>query len=167
MTLGEINALPAAQARVELLRCCGSSRWADAMAGLRPFKDRQSLLDAADALWDECGAKEWLEAFAHHPRIGGKDALRAKFAATKEWAQGEQAGAAAADEATLDALAAGNAAYEQKFGFLFIVCATGKTAAQMLDLLKSRLPHDAETEMRLAAGEQNKITKIRLEKLIP
>ncbi len=167
MTLNEFNALADDRAREELLRCCGCARWAAAVAEKRPFKDKAALLAASDAAWAATGETEWREAFAHHPRIGGKDALRAKFAATSTWAQGEQAGAASASEAVLDALAAGNADYENKFGHIFIVCATGKSAAEMLDLLKSRLPNDAAAEMRLAAGEQHKITKIRLEKLIP
>ncbi len=166
MTLAEFNALSIEPAREELLRCCGCARWADAMLGARPFKDKAALFAAADAAWARMGEADWLEAFAHHPRIGGKDALRAKFAATRDWTRGEQAGAAAASEAVLDALAAGNADYENKFGRVFLVCATGKSAAEMLDLLKSRLPNDAETEMCLAAGEQTKITKIRLEKLL-
>ena len=167
MTLAELNALPVDRAREELLRCCGCAKWADALLRLRPFADRAALLAASDACWSKTGENEWLEAFAHHPRIGGKDALRAKFAATRGWAEGEQAGAAAASEAVLDALEKGNAQYEAKFGRIFIVCATGKSAAEMLHLLQARLPNDAETELRLAAGEQNKITKIRLEKLIP
>ncbi len=166
MTLSEFNALPEAGALEALMRCCGCARWADAVLRSRPFADRASVLDTAGAVWEDCGSKEWLEAFAHHPRIGGKDALRAKFAATSAWAKDEQAGAAAAGEAVLDALAKGNAEYEAKFGHIFIVCATGKSAAEMLDLLKSRLPNDVGTELRLAAGEQNKITKIRLEKLL-
>lgn len=167
MTLGTFNALSDDGARAELLRCCGCARWADAVLAGRPYKDKAALLAAADAAWARAGEAEWREAFSHHPRIGGKDALREKFAATRAWAKGEQSGAAAASEAVLDALAAGNAAYERKFGHIFIVCATGKSAAEMLDLLQSRLPNDAGTELRLAAGEQNKITKIRLEKLIP
>lgn len=167
MTLGEFNALPAGRAREELLRCCGCARWAGAVLASRPFKDKRALLDASDAAWAETGEADRLEAFSHHPRIGGKDALRARFSSTQDWARSEQSGAAAASEAVLDALAAGNAAYEKKFGRIFIVCATGKTAAEMLDLLQSRLPNDAATELRLAAAEQNKITKIRLEKLIP
>ena len=167
MTLADFNALPVAKAREELLRCCGCARWADAVLAARPYKDKGALLAAADAAWEKAGKKERLEAFAHHPRIGGKDALRAKFAATSAWAQSEQAGAAAADEAVLDALALGNAEYEAKFGHIFIVCATGKSAAEMLDLLKSRLPNDANTEIGVAAREQGKINKIRLEKLIP
>lgn len=167
MTLDAFNALSAGGATDELLRCCGCARWAAAVAAARPFRDKKALLAASDAAWAATGEADWREAFSHHPRIGGKDALREKFAATRAWAKGEQSGAAAADDAVLDALASGNAAYEKRFGHIFIVCATGKTAAEMLDLLKSRLPHDAGTELRLAAGEQNKITKIRLEKLIP
>lgn len=167
MTLDAFNALPVESARGELLRCCGCARWAGAVLEARPFRDKASLLAASDAAWAGAGEPEWREAFSHHPRIGGKDALREKFAATRAWAKGEQSGAAAASEAVLDALAAGNAAYERKFGHIFIVCATGKSAAEMLDLLKSRLSNDAGTELRLAAAEQNKITKIRLEKLIP
>ena len=166
MTLDALNALSPERAREELLRCCGSERWAGAVLAARPFADKAALLAASDAAWAKTGEADWREAFSHHPRIGGKDALRAKFAATAAWAQGEQAGAAAAGEAVLDALAKGNAEYESRFGFLFIVCATGKTAAEMLDLLKSRLTNEAAAEMRLAAGEQNKITKIRLEKLL-
>ena len=136
------------------------------MLGRRPFADKGAALAAADAAWTETNEKDRLEAFAHHPRIGGKDALRAKFAATKAWAQGEQAKVAEADEATLDALEKGNADYEAKFGFIFIVCATGKSAAEILALLKARLPNDSRTEIESAAAEQAKITKIRLEKLL-
>ncbi|MDO8757525.1 MAG: 2-oxo-4-hydroxy-4-carboxy-5-ureidoimidazoline decarboxylase [Elusimicrobiota bacterium] len=166
MTLAEFNALPKEPAQAELLRCCGCARWVAAVAAARPFADKAALLAASDAAWAATAERDWLEAFSHHPRIGGKDALRAKFAATQSWATGEQAGAAAASEAVLDELAAGNAAYENRFGHIFIVCATGKSAAEMLDLLKSRLGNEPGAELRLAAGEQNKITKIRLEKLL-
>lgn len=166
MTLPEFNALGAEDARAELLRCCGCVRWAEALLAARPFGDKSTLFSASDAAWSRMERQDWLEAFSHHPRVGGKDALREKFAATSAWAQSEQSGAAAADEETLDALARGNAEYEAKFGFIFIVCATGKSAAEMLDLLKSRLPNDETRELRLAADEQNKITKIRLEKLL-
>ena len=166
MTLEQLNALPHDAARAELLRCCGSARWAESTLAQRPFADKASALAAAAAAWDAIGETDWLEAFAHHPRIGGKDALRAKFAATKSWAQGEQAAVAAADDATLDALEKGNANYEARFGFIFIVCATGKSAAEMLALLNARLPNDRAPELKIAAGEQHKITKIRLEKLL-
>lgn len=166
MTLAELNALPPEKAREELLRCCGCGRWAADVAAGRPYASREALLAAADAAWAKAGRDELLEAFAHHPRIGGKDALRAKFASTSAWAQGEQAGARAASEEILDALARGNADYEGKFGHIFIVCATGKSAAEMLDLLKSRMKNGADAELAVAAAEQAKITRIRLEKLL-
>ena len=158
--------MPDAAARAELLRCCGSTRWAEFLLRLRPFADKAAAVSAAGAAWAEASEKDRLEAFSQHPRIGGKDALRAKFAATKAWAQGEQAAVAAADEATLDALEKGNADYEARIGFIFIVCATGKSAVEMLALLNARRTNDRETELRIAAGEQAKITKIRLEKLL-
>lgn len=166
MTLDVFNALSVEAARGELLRCCGCERWAAEVLASRPFQDKAALLAASDAAWARMGEPDWREALSHHPRIGGKDALREKFAATRAWAKGEQAGAASASEKVLDALAAGNAAYEKKFGHIFVVCATGKSAAEMLDLLKSRMPNGAAAELRVAAGEQNKITKIRLEKLL-
>ncbi len=166
MTLAELNALPEERAVEELTRCCGCARWARTVAAGRPFASKEAVLALADREWSRTSPQEWLEAFTHHPRIGGKDALRAKFAATKTWSQGEQAAAAVADEATLDALAKGNADYEARFGFIFIVCATGKSAAEMLTLLKTRLPNTREQELAVAAGEQAKITRIRLEKLL-
>ena len=108
----------------------------------------------------------WREAFTHHPRIGDVAVLRERFASTAVWARGEQAGVAAADERTLAALAEGNRAYEARFGYVFIVCATGLKADQMLAMLNARLSNDAETEMRIAAEEQMKITRLRLEKLL-
>ncbi len=110
--------------------------------------------------------QEWLEAFSQHPRIGGADVLRGKYLTVRDWAKDEQAGTEQTSATVLDAFSVGNAEYESKFGFIFIVCATGKSAAEMLALLRERLANDAETEGRLAAGEQNKITKIRLEKLL-
>lgn len=166
MTVDELNALPPDGAREALARCCGSARWADKMLARRPFADKSAARAASDAAWAETGEKDWLEAFSHHPRIGGKDALRAKFSATSSWALGEQASVSAADEATLDALEKGNADYEARFGFIFIVCATGKSAPEMLALLRARLPNARSTELKIAAAEQHKITKIRMEKLL-
>lgn len=167
MTLAEFNVLPPSKAEEELLRCCGCRRWAQAVASKRPFSSREALIAEADREWSRTSREEWLEAMSHHPRIGGKDALRARFAATQQWSQGEQASVAQADERTLEELARGNAEYEAKNGFIFIVCATGKSAAEMLALLKQRLPNTTEQELAIAAGEQAKITRIRLEKLIP
>lgn len=166
MNLSDLNALPPEKARDEFARCCGSAAWVEKMIARRPFADKAAVMGAADEAWAAAGEKDWLEAFSHHPRIGGKDALRAKFASTTAWAQGEQAKVAQADENTLDALAEGNADYEARFGFIFIVCATGKTAPEMLALLKARLPNERGPELSIAAAEQHKITKIRLEKLL-
>jgi 2-oxo-4-hydroxy-4-carboxy-5-ureidoimidazoline decarboxylase len=164
--LKHANAQAPEQAAAELLRCCGSSRWAKAMTQGRPFASSQALLAAADREWWRLGREDWLEAFRHHPKIGDKDALRVRFEATRAWAASEQGGVSAADEKTLDALDAGNREYEARFGWIFIVCATGKTAAEMLALLRARLENAPDDELRIAAAEQAKITRIRLEKLL-
>jgi 2-oxo-4-hydroxy-4-carboxy-5-ureidoimidazoline decarboxylase len=161
-----LDALPPAEARAEFRRCCGSARWVERMIAARPFFDRQRLFATAEDTWNHLDPEDWREAFTHHPKIGDKEALRARFADTRQWALGEQAGAAQASEEVLDALARGNQAYEARFGHIFIVCATGKTAAEMLGLLHDRLGNDPDTELRIAAGEQAKITRLRLEKLL-
>jgi 2-oxo-4-hydroxy-4-carboxy-5-ureidoimidazoline decarboxylase len=136
------------------------------MEGRRPFADAKALLASADEVWASLGPVDWKEAYAHHPRIGDKQALRERFAATRQWAAGEQAGVSGASESVLDALAEGNRDYESRFGHIFIVCATGKSAEEMLALLRARLGNDPKTEERIAAAEQAKITRIRLEKLL-
>ena len=164
--LSRLNEWPAGETHAELLRCCGASRWADAMTARRPFRDRESLLAAADEIWWGVEESDWREAFAHHPKIGDADGLRARFASTRQWAAAEQGGVRGASEDLLEALAAGNRAYEDRFGFIFIVCASGKTADEMLALLRARLPNDPRDEIRIAAGEQARITRVRLEKLL-
>jgi 2-oxo-4-hydroxy-4-carboxy-5-ureidoimidazoline decarboxylase len=164
--LSRLNSLPANEAREALGRCCGASRWVEAMAARRPFPDARALFAAADEVWAGLGPTDWREAFSHHPRIGDKEALRERFASTRQWAKGEQAGVSAASEEVLDALAKGNRDYEARFGHIFIVCATGKTADEMLDLLTRRLANDPEAEGRVAAAEQARITRLRLEKLL-
>lgn len=149
-----------------LARCCGASRWVEGMLARRPFGSDDALLAAADAVWAEASRDDVLEALSHHPRIGASlDELREKFASTATWSAGEQAGAAAASEDTLAALRDGNVRYEARFGHIFVVCATGRTAAEMLALLEARMPNDPEVEIRVAAAEQGKITRIRLAKL--
>src|SRR5262249_6059007 len=160
-----LNALPPAEARAAFLRCCGSTPWADAMTARRPFASADGLFATAAEVWAGLGRADWLEAFAAHPRIGDLDSLRQKFAATAAWCAGEQAGVAGADEAVLQGLADGNRRYEERFGYIFIVCATGKSAAELLALLTARLADDPATELRVAAAEQAKITRLRLEKL--
>ena len=166
MTVEELNRLPAEEARVELERCCGASAWVAAMCAHRPFRGREELMAEAARTWSGLGPADWREAFAHHPRIGDIDSLRQRFQTTAGWAAEEQRGAAAASEATLAALARGNQAYEEKFGCVFIVCATGKSAEEMLGLLEARLRNDREVELRTAAEEQMKITRLRIEKLL-
>ena len=168
MTIEQLNALDQAEARAAMERCCGAPRWAAHLAEMRPYHDAESVLQESEIAFNELTEGDWREAFAHHPRIGDVDALRAKFstlAATKEWAGGEQAGTRAASEETLRALAEKNAEYEAKFGCVFIVCATGKSADQMLQILEARLPNAPADELELAAREQRKITRLRLEKL--
>jgi 2-oxo-4-hydroxy-4-carboxy-5-ureidoimidazoline decarboxylase len=163
--INALNALTPAEARAALLRCCGSRRWADAMTARRPFASADGLFAAADEVWSGLGRDDWLEAFAAHPRIGDVEALRKKFASTAAWCAGEQSGVAGAAEEVLRALAEGNRRYEDRFGYIFIVCATGKTADEMLRLLCERLPNDPVWEWKVAAAEQAKITRLRLEKL--
>lgn len=153
-------------ARAMLTRCCGSSHWVEGMLTRRPFGSSEALFRVADEVWATASREDVLEALTHHPRIGANmDELRKKYASTATWSAGEQSGAAAASEETLSALRDGNVRYEARFGHIFVVCATGKTAAEMLALLEARMPNDAETEIRVAQAEQGKITKIRLEKL--
>ena len=166
MTLDDLNNLPEAAAIDAFTKCCGAHRWANKMAHARPFKDDAALYAMADEIWEQLGQEDWLEAFTHHPKIGDMDSLRAKFANTKEWASGEQSGTASASEETLQGLADGNRDYEARFGHIFIVCATGKSADEMLGLLRARLGNDPAHEIRVAAAEQAKITRIRLEKLL-
>ena len=165
MTLEEFNRLSTDEAMKDLLRCCGSRRWAERMAVRRPYASVDELHAAAEETWARLDPPDWLEAFAHHPKIGDVESLRKKFAATASWASGEQAGVKAADDAVLQGLAQGNSDYEAKFGYIFIVCATGKTAAEMLTILRGRLQNAPDQELKVAAGEQAKITRIRIEKL--
>ena len=166
MTLNEFNTLPDAQVRGELLRCCGSRRWALEMSAHRPYTNFNELIDAAEKFWTSLSPNDRREAFSHHPRIGDIKSLRKKFAGTAQWAKGEQAGVDDASERTLKALAEGNRLYEAKFGYIFIVCATGKTAEEMLGMLNARLNNIPTQEITVAAGEQSKITVIRLTKLL-
>jgi 2-oxo-4-hydroxy-4-carboxy-5-ureidoimidazoline decarboxylase len=161
-----LNQLPAPDAARALLRCCGAQRWVAAMLERRPFADTPQLMAAAEDAYAKLQPHEYLEAFAHHPQIGADlGELARKFASTASWSAGEQAGVAAADIATLTALRDRNREYLARFGYIFIVCATGKSAHEMLQLLEARITHDAATELRIAAGEQAKIMRLRLEKL--
>lgn len=161
-----LNSLPREEAEGELLKCCGSSRWASAVAARRPFGSAEELMCAADEVWWGLDAGDWLEAFSRHPRIGERKAAAGQTQRERAWSADEQSGMNEADEAAREELARLNRVYAEKFGHIFIVCATGKTPAEMLSLLRGRLTNDAETEIRVAAEEQRRITRLRLQKLL-
>jgi 2-oxo-4-hydroxy-4-carboxy-5-ureidoimidazoline decarboxylase len=165
MTIAEYDNLALEEKRTLLQQCCGSSTWVSKMIAVPPAEDLVDLLEIAEEQWYACQEADWREAFTHHPKIGDIDSLREKFAATAQWAEGEQEAVKQASEQTLEQLAEGNEAYEQKFGYIFIVCATGKSADEMLQLLNQRLYNNPEVEIQVAMEEQLKITKLRLEKL--
>jgi OHCU decarboxylase len=165
MDLEQLNSMPHEQAVNELLQCCGSQRWAENVANARPYTNSETLIAKANDIWWSLESEDWLEAFRSHPKIGEKKAAAQVSDQSRQWSGQEQAGVAAASRETVDALAALNWAYEQKFGFIFIICATGKTSDEMLESLKKRLENDAETELPIAAAEQSRITELRLKKL--
>jgi len=166
MNLEQLNNLTEEQARHVFMQCCTSANWVEAMVKARPFDNRQAITHQADVAWQGLKEVDYLEAFEGHPKIGDVNSLRAKYANTKELAGNEQKSVQDADDAVLEALAKGNNDYEDKFGFIFIVCATGKSAKEMSDLLQARLPNDRKTELINAAEEQRKIFHLRLEKLL-
>ena len=166
MSLESLNALPADQASQEFLKCCGSSRWANAITERRPYKSVEELARVASDVWWALEQSDWLEAFRSHPKIGERKAAAEVSIQSKHWSGQEQAGVQTAAQDTIDSLAQLNREYEEKFGFIFIVCATGKSAGEMLDLLRERLQNDSETELPIAAAEQAKITELRLKKLV-
>ena len=162
-----LNNLSPDHAHTVFRRCCGSSHWEDRMVAARPFTTEEALFAAADRIWNDLDKEDALEAFDHHPRIGADlNALRKKFASTADWAAGEQRGAAEASEETLEKLKRANIRYEEKFGYIFIICATGKTAMEMLKAIKNRMFNRDSEELAVAKGEQHKITLLRLRKLL-
>ena len=165
MRLDELNALDPATAERDLLRCCGSTRWARTMTSARPFGTADEMLAAADRIWRALGPDDWLQAFRAHPRIGesrGSDTS----GRSGEWSDQEQAGVRTARDAVRDRLAQGNRHYEARFGYIFIVCATGRSAEEMLAMLERRLTNHPDDELRIAAEEQRNITRLRIAKLV-
>jgi 2-oxo-4-hydroxy-4-carboxy-5-ureidoimidazoline decarboxylase len=157
-----IDAAPPDRARTILRVCCGSARWIERMLAERPFGSTERALRLARDEWFSLEPSDWQEAFAHHPRIGDLESLRERFPASGSISRTEQAGVTAADAATLAALLEGNRAYEARFGYIFIVCASGRSAAEMLGVLRGRLNNDPGEEIRIAAGEHAKICERRL-----
>lgn len=161
MTIKAFNKLSKVEKAKQFISCCGSSFWVDSLMKQFPFVNEKGLVDAALELWyNQCSPTDWLESFTHHPKIGDVKSLTKKFAGK------EQAAVATATKKTIKALADANKDYESKFGFIFIVCATGKSAIEMLRLLESRLSNSIGEELHIAMGEQMKITILRFQKLI-
>lgn len=161
-----LNQLDPERAREALERCCGARRWVSEMLERRPFESVAALLQAAEEVWSAMRRDDILEAFSHHPRIGvDLERLRERFASTESLARSEQSGVAGAPQEVLARLRDGNLRYEHKFGFVFIVCATDKSAGEMLALLEARLDNHPDHELSVAAAEQAKITRLRLERL--
>jgi 2-oxo-4-hydroxy-4-carboxy-5-ureidoimidazoline decarboxylase len=165
-TLARWNRLPATEAENELLACCGSRAWARALASRRPVTGEAMLLTAGDEIWRNLTEADWMQAFDSHPRIGESPTMEANpkestVARSAAWSADEQSRATVAPEA-VNALREANHEYEKRFGRTFIVCATGKSAAEILEILRRRLGNDPCTELRQAAAEQLEITRIRL-----
>ncbi len=163
MTLHELNTLTRPQLKEVLFSCCGSSSWVSKMLPFFPADDLVELLEDAEEEWFKCTETDWKEAFEQHPKIGETSSEKT---ASDKWAADEQGTVNMASGPTLEAIAEANKEYEKKFGYIFIVYATGKSADEMLTILNTRLQNTAEVEIEVAADEQNKITKLRLEKLL-
>jgi OHCU decarboxylase len=164
--LEQLNLLSAKEAESEFLKCCGSPRWARQMASARHFESFNELSETAERVWWSLEPHDWLEAFRSHPKIGEQKAEATTSDEAKRWSEAEQSGVRQAAAQTMQALADLNHKYEEKFGYIFIVCASGKSSDEMLAILRSRLGNNPDEELRVAAAEQAKITKLRLMKLV-
>jgi OHCU decarboxylase len=164
--LETLNGLPLSEALDELLKCCGSREWATRLAGERSFTSLEELQDKSESIWWSLTSDDWLEAFRSHPKIGERKAAITVAAEAQKWSEQEQASVGGSAGETLELLAELNQRYEAKFGYIFIVCASGKSAEEMLLLLRERLQNNQEDEIRIAASEQAKITALRIDKLI-
>jgi 2-oxo-4-hydroxy-4-carboxy-5-ureidoimidazoline decarboxylase len=162
--LSRWNLLPTDEAAQAILPCCGSQAWAQGMAAIRPVQDMATLLATSDRIWRDLSAADWLEAFRSHPRIGDTRGPRESSLRSQDWAAQEQSRAAASNDSLKQALAQANREYEQRFHRIFIICATGKSAEEILANLRQRLNNDEATELREAAEQQRQIAQIRLRK---
>ena len=161
MTLADFNLLDKKNVHELLFSCCSSKKWTEHMMNYFPFASEKDLINKSIKVWyDECKEEDWRESFNHHPKIGDINSLKEKFASK------EQASITTADDETIHQLAFLNNRYENKFGYIFIVCATGKSATEMLQLIKDRVENSVEEELHIATAEQQKITIIRLKKII-
>ena len=150
----------------EFLKCCGSKEWAHQLVAAQPYGSLDELITAADRIWWSLDSEDWLEAFHSHPKIGEKKAAAAVTVEAQRWSEDEQSGIRDSGRETIAALAELNRKYDEKFGYIFIVCASGKSSEEMLAILRKRLENDPDEELRIAAGEQGKIFELRLRKLL-
>lgn len=164
--LRQFNELPTEAARAALRECCGSGRWAAAVEAQRPFASRSALLECAETVWWGLDPSDWLEAFRSHPRIGERAAEAGQTRREQDWSAREQAGMDAAVPDVRAAMEVRNREYEARFGHIFIVCAAGRSADEMLRTVEQRLGNDPAQELRVAAAEQARITRLRLEALL-
>jgi OHCU decarboxylase len=164
--LQRLNSLSPDEAEEELLKCCGSRAWAGQISAARPFASLDDLIAESERVWWSLAPGDWLEAFHSHPKIGERKAAAPTAAEAQRWSEDEQWGVRNSAQQTIDALAQLNREYEEKFGYIFIVCATGKSSDEMLAILRDRLGNGTEDELRNAAAEQAKITALRLRKLV-
>jgi 2-oxo-4-hydroxy-4-carboxy-5-ureidoimidazoline decarboxylase len=164
--IDDLNTLPPDRAADVLRACCGSSRWVDAMVARRPFASIDDALAAADLMWAELGPDDWREAFSHHPRIGERRSVSPQSAMAAAWSAAEQSRVAAAVDRLRDEQAAVNRDYEARFGYIYIVCAAGKEPEELLAIARRRLKNEPSAELRVAAGEQHQITRLRLRALL-
>lgn len=158
--------MPAREVEAEFLKCCGSKNWARQMDEARPYDNLDELINEAERVWWSLNSQDWLEAFLSHPKIGEKKAAAVTTTEAQQWSEDEQSGVRDAAEETRNALAELNQTYQENFGYIFIVCASGKSSEEMLTILRERLQNNADDELRIAAGEQAKITELRLRKLL-
>jgi 2-oxo-4-hydroxy-4-carboxy-5-ureidoimidazoline decarboxylase len=173
LSLDDLNALSEEGARVQFFNCCASTRWARLMSEQRPFGSLSQMEETAEDIWGSLNREDWLEAFAGHATIGGTPVVPSGAGSTvgdrtsaQSWASNEQSGMNAASPDVRERLAAANRDYEARFGYIFIVCATGKSAEEMLAILEGRLSNAPVVELGIAAAEQGKITRLRLSKLL-
>ncbi|MBL4824284.1 MAG: 2-oxo-4-hydroxy-4-carboxy-5-ureidoimidazoline decarboxylase [SAR324 cluster bacterium] len=165
MNLVDLNKCDIKHAQIELLKCCGSTKWVENILAARPYSSVANLFELAEKIWLELSKDDYLEAFAAHPKIG-QSKIPEKAKNTEKWTRKEQAGMMSADAQTKIELLKESRNYEKKFGYIFIVFATGKSAIEMLDLLRLRMENSPEMELHIAAQEQNKITNLRLKKML-
>lgn len=162
--LARWNQLPAGEAESEILPCCGSRGWASRIVGRRPFCDWNALLAASEEIWLSLSDQDWAEAFQSHPRIGESKARQPVGQRSASWSNQEQSSVSAEADAIKAALAESNREYERRFGRIFLVCATGKSGAEVLEILRRRLQNNPATELREAVEQQRQITQLRLKK---